>query len=170
MVKRSIARLAAQFSTNRMVRDYATEFYMPSAAAFQKLSGGGLERARGALEWRDRVRSQWGQVRVVAVSDTAAVSNLVGETFELTAHVELGSLSPNDVRVQAVVGKVGPNRELVNRRVEDLEFRQTLEGGRHEFTGRLTADLPGHQGYTVRVIPSHEDISTPSELSLVAWE
>jgi starch phosphorylase len=169
MVKRSIVRLAAQFSTNRMVRDYTTKFYMPSAEAYHRLEGEGLDRARRALEWRDRVRGNWGQVRVVGVRDSANVANLIGQAFELTAEVELGTLTPEDVRVQAVVGKVGANRELVNTRVEDLAYQGQTDG-RAVFSGRVVCDVPGYQGYTVRVVPRHEDVQIPSELSLVAWE
>lgn len=169
MVRRSMLRLSGQFSTNRMVRDYTTKAYMPSAEAFRRLESEGLERARGALVWRDRVRGNWGSVRVVSARDNANVSNLLGQAFELTAEVDLGALTPDDVRVQAVVGKVGPNRELVNTRVEDLEFKERADN-RFVFSGRVVCDYPGYQGYTVRVIPRHDDVSIPSELNLVAWE
>lgn len=169
MVKRSMVRLTAQFSTNRMVRDYTTEFYMPSANAYRHLAEGSLDRANQAVQWLDRVRGNWGQVRVAKVSDTARVSNILGETFEVAAEIELGALSPADVEVQAVVGKVGSNRELTGTRIENLAFLRE-ENGRSIFGGQISANVPGHQGYTVRVVPHHQDVAVPSELSLVAWE
>lgn len=169
MVKKSIRQLAPYFSTNRMVRDYAAEYYAPAAEAYHRIAVNDLSRAHAALEWRDRVRSSWGSVRVADVQDTAGVRNSLGRSFDLTVTVELGPLTPEDVRVQAVVGKVGPNRELVSARVEDLTYQGSSDG-RHVFKGKVTCDVPGYQGYTVRVIPQHEDVSVPSELSLVAWE
>jgi starch phosphorylase len=169
MIKRSIMNHAPQFSTNRMVRDYASQFYMPSAQSFKKLSSEDLSFAKSALQWRDRVRTNWNQVRVVEVKDGAGTSNPLGRTFDLEAVVELGQLSPEDVRVQAVVGKVGPNRELLNTRVEDLTVRGGQDG-RFVFAGRVVCDMPGHQGYTVRIVPKHEDVQVPSELNLATWE
>jgi starch phosphorylase len=169
MVKRSIRQLAPAFSTNRMVRDYARDFYVPAAETYHRMADGDLGRARDALAWRDRVRSNWGAVRVAEVRDGAERANPLGRSFEVTAFVELGPLLPTDVSVQAVVGKVGPNRELVNTKLTELA-PQGEEGGRYSFKGTVTCESPGYQGYTVRVVPKHEDVGIPSELSLVAWE
>lgn len=169
MVKKSIRKLAGQFSTNRMVRDYAMQSYMPAAHTYRRYVESNLERARQALAWRDRVRGNWGQVRVVDVQDDAGVQKLIGNAFDIRAFVELGSLTPDDVKVQAIVGRVGPNRELIETRVEDLTFVEK-DDVRYVFTGKVTCDMAGHQGYTIRVVPNHEDVNVPSELSLVSWE
>ncbi len=169
MVKRSIMRLAPQFSTSRMVSDYASKFYVPSALAYHNLSADGLQRAKGALEWRDRVRSNWGQVRVSNTTDTASTTNCMGREFRIHTEVELGHLTPADVKVQAVIGKVGANRELVSSRIEDLKHVDA-QGSKHVFEGEFLCDTAGYQGYTIRVIPSNQDVEVPSELGLVAWE
>ena len=54
MVKKSIMRHAPEFSTNRMVRDYATESYVTSHHAYMRLSGDHQVKAKAALEWRAR--------------------------------------------------------------------------------------------------------------------
>jgi starch phosphorylase len=169
MVKDSIMRLAPEFSTARMVRDYAVTAYAPAAQAFLDLSQGGLERATAAREWRERVRSNWGQVRVVNVSDSAKTVNPIGGSIEVTAQVALGNLQPTDVRAQALVGKIGPNRELTHTETHDLALDSNHDG-LAVYRGTLSADAPGYQGYTVRVVPVHPDVVVPAELSLVAWE
>lgn len=169
MVKQSIMQLAPEFSTNRMVRNYTQLFYMPAADSYRHLKANGLERARAALDWRDRIRQNWSRVRVVDVTDTAGTSNRIGREFSLSAVVDLGALSPDEVSVQAVVGRVGPNREIQSTRVENL-CPSGRQGDLHVFKGSVVCDFPGYQGYTVRVIPRNADVSIPSELNLVAWE
>jgi starch phosphorylase len=169
MIKNSIRRLAAQFSSNRMVAQYANEIYVPAMTSFEELSADGCAGAKRALEWRDRVTSDWKAVGVISVTDTAGVNNVMGDAVQVRAVVELGSISPTDVRVQAVVGKVGPNRELMHTRVTDL-LRISGEGSRHVFGGAIGCDFPGHQGYTVRLVPYHPDVLIPNELQLVTWE
>jgi len=169
MVKRSIRKLGPYFSTNRMVRDYASNYYMPAAETFHRMSDPSLDRVRGSLAWRERIQSNWRSVRLQDVSDTAQTSNLLGQSFEVTASVDLGQLLPTDVDVQAVVGKVGPNRELVNSHFVSLT-RTGGEGSVHTYTGTLRFDVPGYLGYTLRIVPKHEDVGIPSELALVAWE
>ncbi len=41
--------------------------------------------------------------------------------------------------------------------------------GHLSFEGRFRMERPGRYGVTVRVVPSHPDLTTPVELGLVAW-
>lgn len=169
MVKRSIKAHAPYFSTARMVAEYTRRFYMPASATFHDLAEGGLGRAQEALTWRDRVTKGWSDVRIVEASDDAGRTNPLGRTIQVTAKVSLGGLTPDDVRVEALVGKAGANRELLATRAERLA-PQTQEDGVWHFGGEIECDVPGHQGYTVRVLPNHADVDVPAELQLVAWE
>ncbi|MEZ0324533.1 MAG: hypothetical protein ACAH95_01385, partial [Fimbriimonas sp.] len=63
----------------------------------------------------------------------------------------------------------GPNRELTQTTPQDLTLESSVDA-LHNYEGSILADIPGYQGYTIRVIPKHEDIAVPSELALVTWE
>ena len=169
MIKLSIMKLAPAFSTGRMVAEYTSRFYMPSAGYFHGLTDNGLDRARAAMEWRDRIRKDWGEVNILSVSDTAGMSNTLGTNFEVRANVHLGSISPNEVQVEALVGQIGPSRELSDLEKFPLE---PLEGDDNcfAFVGTIPCVATGHRGYSVRVLPFHPDINVPGELNLVAWE
>ena len=169
MVKRSIMAHAPRFSTARMVAEYADRFYMPASARYENMAAGSLDRAQDALAWRDRVQAAWSNVRVVEASDNAGRSNPLGRSFRISARVALGRLTPDDVRVEALVGKAGANRELLATRAETLSPTGN-EGEVWSYTGEIACDVAGHQGYTVRVVPSHPDVQIPAELQLVAWE
>ncbi|MBS1712016.1 MAG: alpha-glucan family phosphorylase [Armatimonadetes bacterium] len=169
MMKRSMAEMAPTFSTLRMVREYCSRFYVPASRSFSRLTENGLERAKHALVWRDRVAGAWDKVRVAHVSDEAGPSIALGSEFEIHAEIELGDLQPSDVRVQALVGRVKSNRELTEITVVDLEPAGS-QGLVQVFKGRAGCLHPGAKGYLVRVVPANEDVNVPSELSLVAWE
>lgn len=169
MMKHSMRVLAPRFSTSRMVREYTTRFYMPSSNAYNRLTENDLERAKEAQAWRANVRAVWPSVRILSVSDTAGPVNAMGFEFDVMATIDLGSLLPEDVVVQAMLGQVGANRELHDVRIVDLDH-VGAEGGAHVFKGRLACKSPGHRGYIVRVVPQHEDIRVPTELPLVTWE
>jgi len=169
MVKRSIAELVPRFSTSRMVREYAERFYIPASDAFLRLQEDGLSRARAALAWRDRVRSAWPNVRILSVRDTASANNPLGASFTITVEASLGALTPDDVQVEALVGRVSGGRELtdVNRYVLDFVEK---DGAVSRFAGTVTCHEPGHMGYATRVLPKHPDVNVRSELPLVCWE
>lgn len=169
MVKQSIKTLAPRFSTSRMVRDYAIGTYVPAATAFLSLSDVKNGLAQDALQWRAKVRENWGQVQIKEVTDTANLSNAIGREIEVTATVNLGSLRPADVRVQVVIGKIGPNRELATTRVVDLSMAWEADTT-FTYKGTVTADHPGYLGYTVRVIPTHANVLVPIEFNAITWE
>lgn len=169
MMRHSMADLAPTYSTLRMVREYASRFYVPASRSFNRMGAENLTAAKSALIWRDKVESEWGKVRVTHVHDSAGPAASLGTEFEVHAEVELGGLSPEDVRVQVLVGQVTSNRELVNLDLHDLHHVGS-QGPIHVFEGKARCDYAGHKGYIVRVVPHREDVNVPAELSLVAWE
>jgi starch phosphorylase len=169
MIRQSIRRLAPEFSTGRMVQEYAEKFYVPASNAFDTMRSGNLEKAKEAFAWRQQIRGAWGEVRILQSSDSAGTALSLGKPFNITAMVNLGSLPPESVKVQAILGKIGPNRELVDYRVYDLAC-VGQEGSAYKFDGQVQTHGPGHRGYTVRVIPNHPDVSIPTELNLIRWQ
>jgi glycogen phosphorylase len=169
MMKQSIATLGPYFSTGRMVKDYTQKFYMPAAESYLRLQSDNLQPARDALVWRDQVRGGWKDVRILQVTDTAGNKSPIGREFSVKATVRIGSLQASDVAVQAVTGKIGPNRDLVQTTINDLQLKGH-DGENYVFEGSVKCDQPGYCGYTVRVVPRHSDISVESELNLVSWE
>jgi len=169
MMKRSISELTPIFSTGRMVAEYTEKFYVPASEAFLNLSADSMRRAKAALVWRDKLRAAWPQVKIVKVTDNASTKNPLGFTFTVRASVDLGKLSPDEAKVQILVGQVSGSRDLTQVSVADLQL-VSQEDALSIFEGQVTGDMPGHRGYTVRVVPYNPDVSVPSEISLVAWE
>lgn len=169
MMKDSMAELCPTFSTARMVREYTARFYMPSTRSYNNLVQDNLDRAKKALEWRDRIIESWSQVRVTHVQDSSEQSLHTHQKLKIHAQVDLGSLSAEDVRVQVLVGRVTTNRELEDLDLYDLSLTGN-QGNLHVFEGEAEFGTPGSKGYIVRVIPYHPDVKIASELSLVTWE
>ena len=93
----------------------------------------------------------------------------VGDQVELHAYVCLGSLSPGDVDVQVVYGRVrGIDEELVDTDVLSLAPGDSYGGGRYRYEGTMTLARTGPFGYTVRVVPQHAGLASVAELGLVA--
>jgi len=165
MMRKSMKELAPMFSTDRMVREYADRFYMPSSRSFLNLTANGFEKAAQGKEWRRFVREHWSEVKINQVLSTAKTSNAMGETFTLSADVSLGGLSSKDVRVQAVVGRANANRELTDVVVHDMEPTTSTK-----WATTMTCDHVGQMGYVVRVVPYHPDLRVDHELPVIAWQ
>lgn len=169
MVRASMRELAPRFSTARMVREYTQRFYVPAHNTFVALQEAKLKPAKEALEWRKRVRAAWGGTKVTEVADTLGGLTKVGDHFSINSTVDLNGLKPEDVRVQAIVGKVGPNRELLHPAILDMELKETL-GKLHKFAIEIPTKHAGMHGYITRIVPFHETVHVASELALVRWQ
>jgi starch phosphorylase len=168
MVRHTLKSLGPKVLSTRMVRDYTLQLYAPAAAS-ARAANATYEGARALAEFKARVRAGWHQVRIDHI-DTAGLSDSpeVGGGLDLEVFVSLGDLSPDDVEVQVVHGRVKGEDDLVTTSIADLGLAESYEAGRHRFEGRLVLDRPGPFGYTVRVLPRHPGLASPAELGLVA--
>ncbi|MCC5763493.1 hypothetical protein LH496_27900, partial [Klebsiella pneumoniae] len=91
----------------------------------------------------------------------------IGDELTVNAYVDLGELTPEDVTVQVSYGRVSETDHIHERSYATLEDVIELGGGRMTFSGPITIDRSGPFGYTVRVLPRHDELASPAELALV---
>jgi starch phosphorylase len=87
----------------------------------------------------------------------------------VSAQVSLGSLLESDVAVELVHGPVGEGGELMAASVEPMVLDHEIDDIHRAYVGRFSPSRAGRYGYTVRVLPAHEDLVTSVELGLIAW-
>ena len=103
--------------------------------------------------------------------ESAGVSDSpqIGDTLTIRAYVDLGTLRPDEVRVQLVYGQASDRDDTIkDPTVVKLKQTETYEGDRHQFSGTVTLSRTGAFGYSVRILPRHKGMAAASELGLVA--
>lgn len=164
-MKASVSTLGGRVTADRMVRDYVDDLYVPAAEAARSMRHAGYERARALAAWKGRVRDAWERVQVVDVEGDVTAAD-VGIEREVAATVRLGDLSTDDISVQLAHGRVGANNELVDPEVTEMKADEIVEQT-CVYRGRFTTEAAGLYGFTVRVIPSHPDLTNQMDLGLV---
>jgi len=173
MMRHTLKSLGPKVLASRMVRDYVRGLYAPAAAGARALApdlGGAAELAA----WKRRVLSDWPEVRVEHVeSEGVGDAPQVGDVLSVRAYVALGGLTPDDVDVQLVHGRLAAESDDLDRAAGlvavPLSAAEAYEGGRHCFTASLALDRSGPFGYTVRVVPRNAHLVSPAELGVVAY-
>jgi len=163
-VRSSLVRVAPQITAARMVRDYVTELYLPAsrgAAAFRA----DASLAESFTAWKARISSSWQRVAVGDVGLRGGDGDIVatGAEVTLTAAVGLADLGDQDVLVEAVLGPVGEDGEIIEPQLIPLQ-----RGDDGLWAARFALTVPGEVGYTVRVTPQHPVLASRAELGLVA--
>jgi starch phosphorylase len=169
MVRHTLATLGPKVLASRMLRDYVNELYAPAGRSAREVSADGNAGARELAAWRQRVYEAWPHVSVThveagGVGDTPSL----GATLNVRAVVALGALTPSDVDVQAVYGRVDDADEITGGGLVSLH---TVAGGDDAavvFEGSVPLANTGSFGYAVRVLPHHRLLASEAELGLMA--
>jgi starch phosphorylase len=174
MVQHTLQTLGPKVQASRMVRDYVEQYYAPATQSLRLtcLSADGTDgsaygAARGLADYRRRAEEAWPQIRITDVDSTGLPdAPLLGSKLTLTAAVLLAGLRPDEVTVQAVLGRVDDDTLL-----DPVTVAMTHSGsgpaGTEIFSTTTPLPVAGAVGYTVRVLPRHPMLATDSELRLV---
>ncbi len=164
-VQQCLHYVSTHFNCQRMIGEYRAELYEPAHRAFQRMSANQFTVARQQVEWNGKVKARWPGVRFTGASfgnggpGTVNPEMLAGTSIPLQASLDLAGLSAKDVRVEALVGRIGPDGELEETEVLTLSPVSPLqEQDSHVMFGRdYTPVVTGRLGFSVRVSPNHYD-------------
>nr|MBC8278683.1 alpha-glucan family phosphorylase [FCB group bacterium] len=156
----SMMKLSAEFNTNRMVRDYTNDFYLPTLRRFTILSENSYARAKALAKWKHRINQNWKDIKVEAVNVKLSEAVHVGDEVTVDAVIKLGGLKPEDVSVQVYYGKLNDARQIVKGLTRELETDGSKDG-MSVYKGSFHCDMSGRYGYCLRIIPRHEDLANP---------
>jgi starch phosphorylase len=173
MVAHTFRTLGPRVQASRMVRDYVTGLYVPGARASRLLTaeqdGSSFAAARELAAWKHRVSMAWNEVRIEHVEADDGRHG-PGDALLVRASVALGKLSPADVAVEVVCGRVDSGDEIVDPVASGMSLDETSgDAGIARYEGRADLRWPGPFGYTVRVVPRHPLLATSAELGLVTF-
>ncbi len=187
-VRRSIATLCPRVLATRMVVQYTTDLYSPVAEHARRLTADGNGRAKVLATWRARLARCWAEVRVLEVTGGEGAAE-IGERRELCVTVQLGALTPGEVRVELLHGAVRADGLISSPHMDPLTcegLRETSDpdlpdgevppgalelpsDGIYHYRGSFDLAVSGEYGLTLRIDPSHDDLVAWADTGLVAW-
>ena len=155
-MKQSLIHLSPQFNCQRMVGEYMAQLYEPAHQAYLEVSKDRFEPARDRSRWNEQVEKVWDNVSFLEVGPGPDVSVLTGRPIPMRAVVNLAGLTPQDVRVEAVIGRVGVNGNLEETQVMSLPSVEQ-QGSAYVFLREFVPHQTGRLGYSLRISPDHYD-------------
>jgi starch phosphorylase len=170
-IKSSIRNLSPVYSTDRMVAQYAEQYYIPAHTLGQRLVADGLAGAAGLARQIDHWREHWQRVRVLTVESDIAAARPIRKPIEVTATVDLGELRPSEVAVQLVYGEVTAMGPMVDLTPVTMEHASGPDSnGVHTYRGTFTPERSGRCGFAVRVTPRDERLVGTLVPGLITWQ
>jgi len=168
MMKNSMMSNCPVYNTNRMVQDYTTKYYA-RAMNFQKiLCENNFEKTKDLSSWKDKIENSWNKVKVVEVLNNEVTEFKRGDTINVKAKVDLGSISPDDVTVSIYYGRVDNHDNIINAE-EAIMTVVGNEGNVFMFSGELVCIDAGEFAYAVRVIANKEELASRFHYGKIIW-
>jgi starch phosphorylase len=160
-MKTSISQLCRFFTTHRMVGEYTTRFYLPCALHQRRSTEDGMARVKALAAWRAHVAAKWPQIGVSSVSADHITPVTVGTGFAVKAEIQLGELTPDDVSVELFLGTITADGNILGGRRIPMPLEKSEKQGTATYAAEnVTCPGSGMYGYTVRVLPNHQDLMT----------
>jgi starch phosphorylase len=163
MVRTSVTALTARFSTERMVRDYTDEVYLPAASAYRARVADHCASAASILAWQRELAAHWDGVAFEALR---VLPSNDATTFE--ADVRLGALSHEAVAVELFADTPGENGTNIMPERVAMQPAGEPRPGVVTFRAQVTSHRPPGD-YTARVVPHHPAASVPLEAPQITW-
>ncbi len=161
-MRESMAQLTPRFSTNRAVREYTEQHYLPAASTYLERAANTGQRGVEMVDWHHALDQKWPALRFGKVTIESDAGQHVFE-----AQVYLDGLDPEAVRVELYANGISGGAAT---RVEMTRVRQ-LVGATHGYAYR--AGVPAARpaaDYTARIIPRHDGAAVPLEEAHILWQ
>jgi starch phosphorylase len=167
-MKTGMLEICPMFNVNRMVREYALRMYFPTGTRSAEFLADNAAKAKSLAQWKKKLQKCWKDVRIESVEASATDKVQVGDDMRVRAVVNLAGLSPDDVAVQVYHGPLDPSGNISVGEIIPMTFSEE-KGGLSLFSGAIRYFKSGRHGFTVRVIPHHDDLNSPFETGLLLW-
>ncbi len=169
MMKNSIQTVCPYFNTNRMVEEYASQFYLPNISKWHLFAKDGWKEARELSRWKRETSEVWHKVKILDLQVPIDGSPKVGDRLPIKTVLDLGGLDPEEVRVEAYIGRLDDKGEIPEGHPLPLLSTNRQQGKGSVFEGTLLCLSSGRIGFTIRCYPFQKELSHKFELGLLTW-
>jgi starch phosphorylase len=166
--KASMQSILPRFNSQRMVMDYARDYYVSARSHHERLA---KDRGVPAVElaaWRQRVMVSWPRVHARRV-DTHVPRVAADAPLKIVVAVRLGALDVSDVRVECIFGRQSDEHGFVTHSSVELQPSGFNEDGEALYYLDTRPPLSGLQFYKIRAHPYHPLLRHPFESGLMVW-
>jgi len=170
-VKKCIAQIASNFTTNRMLTDYEERFYSKLARRRAEITASDYALAREIAAWKRKVSAAWDRIRIIGI-DRVKIEHeamYVDETYRFELTVDIDTLSPDDIGAELVVARQIEQGHAVDvietRPLERVRF----EGSAVTYTLDYRPDRSGTFDVALRIYPHNEHLPHRMDFALVKW-
>ncbi|MGZ5000887.1 MAG: alpha-glucan family phosphorylase, partial [Methylomonas sp.] len=161
-IRTSMATLAPEFSSNRMLRDYVENYYTPATLQYRQRIGNDAATARELANWQNQIAQHWPAIYMQSFQVESSESE-----YRFTLHVYLDEIPAELIRVEIYGDPLEDGKPPF---CQIMDCKAALPGAinGYRYEAIIPADRPLHH-YTPRLVPNHCHASIPAEEAHIKW-
>jgi phosphorylase/glycogen(starch) synthase len=168
-IKNTVANVASNFTTNRMLDDYLRQYYRKLHDRHRALTEADYALATELAEWKKKVRREWDPIELVG-EDAGATYTApeLGRNTSMNLAIYIGELKPEDVGVEIVFSKQDKNGHY--QMVSTVEL--TLASCKDRVATYhldFIPDVPGTYFRARRIFAKNPHLPHRQDFPLVKW-
>jgi starch phosphorylase len=169
MMKDCMKTIGQSMSCHRMLMDYSNNFYFPALKNYRRFSKDEYAEAKSLAAYFGKLQHSWANLKIVKIESNAKPVMQRGDMLTVTAYLELGGLSPEDLQVELYHGTVSNQySEIADARKAEMKWLKN-EGNVSLYQVRIECVDTGMQGHTVRILPKHDALIHPYRSGFIKW-
>jgi len=154
MMKETIGNAFECFTSNRMVGDYNSKFYINAKENFSKAINNNCAEIRDFIKCREKIEASWGKIKLEAPVTNKDISEIhVGDSFILKAKVFLDELSHDNVEIQIYYGMVDSQNKIIKSCCGIMDVDSDSGNGCFTYKYKFKCGKTGRYGFTARIVP-----------------
>ena len=160
-IRHSMRTLTAQYSSDRMVREYVQSAYFPAAEAYAKRAAEGAKLAYELEHWRQHLNENFHSMRFGTIDVKANEAH-----WYFTVQVYFGDVKPEMVQVQLYADST--LEHAANPIIMDCQGPILGTVNAYLYRVSVPADRPAEH-YTPRIVAAHSAAYVPLESTWILW-
>ncbi|MBO4610689.1 MAG: alpha-glucan family phosphorylase, partial [Bacteroidales bacterium] len=168
-IKNTIAKVASNFTTNRMLTDYCNQYYIPQSARFGKLAADNSALAREIAEWKHFMAEEWNNMRIVSYTQPSA-SYVLSQESPLVSEVviDMGRIKPEFIGVEMLFTSTDAKGGQHIQEVAPFEL-VSFENGIATFRATVLPERTGMYQVGTRIYPKNDQLPHRQDFPVVKW-
>ncbi len=169
-IKNTIAKVAPNFTMQRMLEDYYEQYYTPLFNRRNEIYKNNFTPAKNIVAWKNKMLSSWENISLnsLIIPDADNKPLEFGQHFIAEISLNIPGIDALDIGAEIIMGN------KVNGEVQKISFKDELklissESGKAVFKCEFPLEHTGVYDYAFRIYPKNKLLKYRMDFPLVKW-
>jgi len=169
LMKTCMREIGQSMSCHRMLMDYSNKFYFPALKNYRRILKDDYKESKDLAAYLTKLRQAWDNITINKIESNAKPVMQRGDLLTVTAQINLGPLTPDEILVELYHGSISNQRaDIQNARRSEMKAIGK-DGNVYRYQVKIECNDTGYQGHTIRILPKHEALVHPYRSGFIKW-